>query len=177
MAWILVPVALIVVIAIVAIGVGNALPRDHVATVRIRLAASPATVWAILDDPLSAGVWRKDLKSVSALPDVDGRRSWREVASFGTITYVLDESTPFRSRTTRIADENLPFGGQWELTLASDGSGSVLTVTERGFVGPALFRFMSRYVFGYASTLKDYLTALAAHLNEKATPEVVASGR
>ncbi len=176
MIWILVPVALLVVVAAVAIGVGRSLPRDHVATVRIRLAATPAAVWAILDDPLAAAAWRSDVKSVEALPDADGRRSWREVTSSGTITYVLDESTPLRSRTTRIADENLPFGGQWEFVLTPDGAGSLLTITERGFVEPALFRFMSRYVFSQTKTLQDYLTALATRLNEKATPEVVASG-
>jgi hypothetical protein len=176
MAWILVPVGLLVVVAVIAIAIGSALPREHVATVRIRLAATPTAVWAILDDPLAAATWRKDLKSVDALPDVGGHRSWREITSSETITYVLDESTPLQSRTTRIADENLPFGGRWEFSLSAEGAGTVVTVTERGFVSPALFRFMARYVFGYTKTLEDYLSALAAHLNEKATPEVVASG-
>lgn len=176
MAWILVPIGLLVIVAVIAIAIGSGLPREHVATVRIRLAAAPAAVWAVLDDPLSAAAWRRDLKSVDALPDVGGRRSWREVTPSETITYVLDESTPLQSRTTRIADENLPFGGQWEFSLAAEGTGTVVTVTERGFVAPALFRFMARYVFGYTKTLEDYLGALATHLNEKATPEVVASG-
>jgi hypothetical protein len=176
MAWVLVPVGLLVVVAVIAIAVGSSLPREHVATVRIRLAATPAAVWAVLDDPLSAASWRKELKSVDALPDVGGRRSWREVTTSETITYVLDESTPLRSRTTRIADENLPFGGRWEFALAPEGTGTVVTVTEQGFVSPALFRFVARYVFGYTKTLEDYLGALATHLNEKAAPEVVASG-
>jgi hypothetical protein len=43
-------------------------------------------------------------------------------------------------------------------------------------VKSALFRFMSRYIFGYASTMKGVMTELGTKLGEQVEPEVVASG-
>ena len=173
----LVALAVVVAIVLAIVGVGSALPREHVATVRARFAASPHATWMVISDPLGASTWRTDVKSIEALPDRDGRRAWREVSGSGTVTFVLAETTPERAMVTRIADDDLPFGGQWEFALHQSGAGSELTITERGFVKPALFRFMARYVFGYTSTMKGYLIALGARLGEQVSPEVMVSGR
>jgi len=101
----------------------------------------------------------------------------REESGSGKVSYVMAEWDPPRRMTTRITSDDLPYGGQWEFTLAPAGSGTLLTITERGFVKPALFRFMARTFFGFTSTLEGYHRALGAKLGETATPEVVASGR
>jgi hypothetical protein len=171
----------IVVVLGVAVGtviaIGSSLPRDHVAAVRADLKASPDSIWAIVADIEGAASWRTDVKKVERLSDVDGKPSWREESSSGTITFVLAESEVPRRRVTRIADDALPFGGTWETVVEASSTGTRVTITERGFVKPALFRFMARYVFGYTSTLNSYLTALGAKLGEAVIPEVVASGR
>ena len=177
MSWALVALGAIAVVAGVAVAIGSTLPRDHVATVRARFSASPVAVWAVIADPLSAATWRPAVKKVVALPDRDGQKSWSEETGNGTITYVLVGSEPPRTMTTRIADGALPFGGQWEYVLQASQQGSELAITERGFVKPALFRFMARYVFGYTSTMQDYLVALGVKLGERTTPEVVSTGR
>jgi hypothetical protein len=166
---------LVLLVAMMFLG-GSRLPRDHVAAVRATYAAPPETVWALIADPDAAPAWRKDLKSVERRPNVAGRESWAEVTSSGTVIYELAESVAPTRRVTRIADESLPFGGQWEYDLSPAGSGTILTITERGFVKPAPFRFLARYVFGYTATMRDYLVALGARLGERVEPVVVASG-
>ena len=173
----LITVAVVVALVVAILAAGSTLPREHLATVRIRLEVSPQAVWAVISDPFAAGSWRKDVKKVEALPDRHGHRAWREESAHGSIIFVLMESTPGRGMVTRIDDDTLPFGGQWEYTLEKSGNGTVLVVTERGIVKPALFRFMSRYLFGYTATIQSYLAALAVKFGENAVPEIVASGR
>jgi hypothetical protein len=179
MPWFAISVAVgaVVALVVVALVIGSQLPRDHVATVRARYAASVDTVWGVLNDPLSSATWRKELKRVEKIPDINAHPAWLEESKFGPTRFELTESEDRVSRTTRIADENMPFGGQWEFRLSPNGTGTELSITERGFVKPALFRFMARYIFGYTSTLSDYLTALGTRVGEQVTPEVVASGK
>ena len=177
MAWALSVIGVLVVMVSIVMFIGARLPRDHVAAVRVRLTAPPDTVWALLADPYSATSWRKDVRKIVRIPDIGGHEAWAETTSSGVITFELIESTPPLRRVTRIADASLPFGGQWEHDLAPSGTGTELTVTERGFVKPALFRFMARYVFGYTSTINDYLVALGAKLGAQVVPEVTVSGR
>jgi uncharacterized protein YndB with AHSA1/START domain len=170
-------IGILVALVVIALVIGSNLPREHVAVVRTRYAAPPAAVWSLLSDPSAAPTWRKDVKRVEKIPDINGHPAWKEESGFGLITYELVESTDSVSRTTRIADETLPYGGQWEHRLAPAGSGTELTITERGFVKPALFRFMSRYLFGYTATLKGLMTELGTKLGERVEPEVVQSGK
>jgi hypothetical protein len=170
-------VGLLVLLSIVAVVVGGRLPREHVATVRVRFAAAPAVVWALLDNPVAAASWRKDIKKAERVPDINGHPAWKEESDWGVVTFELTESVAPVSRTTRIVEQNLAFGGQWEYRLAPSGAGTELTVTERGFVKPAYFRFLAHFVFGYTSTIRDYLIALGGRLGEQVTPEIVASGR
>ena len=178
MPWaaIFIAIGAVVALVVIAIIIGSNLPREHVAVVRARYAAAPTAVWALLSDPSAAPSWRKDVKRVEKIHDINGHSAWKEESGFGLITYELVESTEGVSRTTRIADETLPYGGQWEFRLSAAGTGTELVITERGFVKPALFRFMSRYLFGYTGTLKGLMTELGAKLGESDEPEVLQAG-
>jgi len=51
--------------------------------------------------------------------------------------------------------------------LITDSAGAVIpgakvTITERGWVGPPPFRFLSKFVFGHETTLRQYLADLRA---------------
>jgi hypothetical protein len=89
--------------------------------------------------------------------------------------FVLAESDPPRRRVSRIVGEKLKFGGQWEFTLMPSGGGTELTIIERGFVEPPIFRFLSRYFFGYSTHIVAYELALGRKLGRTAAPEVIAS--
>ena len=64
------------------------------------------------------------------------------------------------------------FGGTWTFEVAESGSGSTLTITESGNISNPIFRFMSRFVFGYHATMNIYLEDLGSRFGElvEATP-------
>jgi hypothetical protein len=177
MKWILLAVAFLAIIIALTVLIGPRLPRDHVATVRASYRAAPSVIWSIISDPIHSGSWRKGLKSVDPLSSADGHMAWREVSASGTVDYAVTESIPERRLVTHITSPGLPYGGQWEYSLAPAGTGTELTITERGFVNPPLFRVMARLFFGFTSTLEAYHRSLAARLSETVAIEIITTGR
>jgi hypothetical protein len=177
MKWLLMLLVVLVCIGVVMWTIGSRLPREHNATVRGTFSASPDSVWTLIADPIAAASWRSDLTKVERINAPGTALSWREHSRSGAIAYMMVEQTPRSSQITRITDTSLPYGGQWEFTLAERDGGSELTITERGFVVPPLFRLLSRYVFGYTSSLKAYHHALANKIDPVATITVMNEGR
>ena len=164
MKWVLVVVGIIVVLIACVVAIGYALPIAHVAQRSVALGAPPTTVWATITDVTAYPTWRSDVDSVEVLAPLEGRQSWREMGSNGEITYAVIAAEPLRRMVTRIMDRDLPFGGEWEYVIEPEGSGSRLTITERGEVYNPLFRFVSRFVMGHTATIDGYLEALSARL-------------
>ena len=174
MKWALIALGVVAgLIAVVAV-VGMMLPRDHVASMSARIAASPDSVWAALTDVAAFTSWRKDLTKVELLPATATGPSWREHSRNGPITFVADAFEPPRRLVSRIADTNLAFGGSWEYRIEPDGpSASTVTITERGSVYNPIFRFVSRFVMGHTATIDAFLRALARRFGSDATPTAV----
>lgn len=151
----------LVVLVLTIVAIGAALPVKHTATRERSYTASPQQVFTAIATPQAFPRWRSGVKSVEILPDVGGRRSFREVSGDGPITYEIDESVPERRLVTRIANTGLPFGGKWthELSPTPQG-GTTLRITEDGEVYNPVFRFMSRFVFGHHRTIETYLSDL-----------------
>ena len=84
---------------------------------------------------------------------------------------IAEESAPTRLRTV-IEDTGAPFGGEWIYRITPEGAGSVLEVTEEGWVSNPVFRVVSRLV-GYHRTMDSYLAALARRLGATSRPEHV----
>jgi uncharacterized protein YndB with AHSA1/START domain len=149
--------------------IGVFLPEEHVATRTMALPQSPQNVWEAITDFPGMTKWNSEVKSVERLPDLNGREVWQEEYSRSMkIPLETIESTPPRKLVRRIADDDLPFGGTWEYVIVpTTEGGSQLTITERGRVKNPLFRFMSRYVFGHATTIENYLKALAAKFGQQ----------
>ncbi len=171
MKWVLlVGGSLLALVALVAL-VGSLLPRDHVVGRSARLPRPPAEVFGVIQDVGRAAEWRTDLKAVEPLEPVAGRRRFREISGQGAIAFeVMEESAPSRL-VTRIADEDLPFGGSWIFELQPSGEGTLITITERGFVKNVIFRALARYVFTHHRTLEQYLRALGRRFGTDVTPE------
>ena len=108
------------------------------------------------------------MKASGALPDANGRKRWWEQDAHGKkIAYELIEDAPSR-RVTRIAGDNLPFGGTWTIEIApASPTDSEVRVTEDGEIYNVLFRFLSRFVFGYAGSIEAYLQNLGAKFGEE----------
>jgi uncharacterized protein YndB with AHSA1/START domain len=165
-------VSLIVLVVII----GALLPRDHVAVVSARIAATPDAVWDLITDVASHPSWRGDVQRVEVLPSTATGASWREHSKHGALTMVVDHADAPRRLTTRIADRNLPFGGQWEYEIEPDGTAaSRVTITERGSVYNPVFRFVSRFIMGHTATIDTYLRAIGRKFGDEPTPVVVAS--
>jgi uncharacterized protein YndB with AHSA1/START domain len=146
--------------------VGSRLPRDHVASRRAFIRRPPAEVFAAIQDFARAAEWRGDVKRVSVLGEVDGKLRFREEGAHGSLTLEVVERVPDTRLVTRIADAELPFGGTWTYELEPANGGTEIEITERGFVKPALFRALAKYVFGHHRTLEQYLRALRKRFGE-----------
>jgi uncharacterized protein YndB with AHSA1/START domain len=170
MRWVLGIVGILVVVVQIVVVIGYLLPQSHTASISAQYAASPDTLWASITDASAFPTWRPGVTSVDALPDENGQRGWREHAGGDVVTYRVVESTPPRHLVVRIADDNLPYGGTWTYELAPAGTGTRLTITERGEVYNPIFRFVSRFIMGHTSTINGVLRALGTKHGETATP-------
>ncbi|MCI0352526.1 MAG: SRPBCC family protein [Acidobacteriales bacterium] len=162
----LVLVALIDVVLLI----GYKLPQEHTASRSLVSRQPPQTVWAVITDHKSEPTWRPDLKKVEHLWDASRLEIWRETYSNGdSLSFATTELRPPERMVRIITDQNLPFGGRWEYDIVPEkDGGSRLTITEHGWVKPAFFRFVSKYIIGHTSTIDDYLEALAKKLGEPA---------
>jgi len=170
--WVGVALAVVLAVAVVAYVVGSRLPREHAVTVSARYAAPPDLLWRVISDVRNSASFRRDIESVELLASSFGVQRWRERSRHGTTTYVMDAWDPPHRMVTRIADDALPYGGSWEFRVERDGTGSRLSITERGFVTPPVFRFMQTFVFGLTRTLEQYHRSLGEHFGERVTPVI-----
>ncbi len=159
MKWVFVAVAVLVGLVVLMAIVGSMLPKGHVASRRARFVPSPEAVFAVVTDFAGGASWRSDLERVEMLPDQGGLPAFRE---HGPIAMRVEELHAPDRLVTRIADPDLPFGGTWTWELSADGTGTAITVTERGEVRNPIFRFLSRFVFGHTATLDRVLADLGA---------------
>lgn len=171
MKYAIIIVAVLVALGLIVFAVGATLPVNHTASRQITLRQPAATVFALINDPASFPSWRTKVEKVEILPDQNGHRVFRETGGDGAILYEVDTAFPNERLVTRIADKSLPFGGKWTYTLAQTGNSTVLRITEDGEVYNPVFRFISRFVLGHATTIDRYLRDVAARLGDKdATP-------
>jgi hypothetical protein len=159
-------VGVVVLLAGVMALIGSMLPKTHDVSRSILLHRSPQDVYAVVRDFNSAPQWRADVKRIEVETTPGGAVYFREEGKHGTVNYELVEDVPAQKMVTRIRDTDLGYAGQWTYTFAPENGGTRLTIREDGEVSNVLFRFMSRYVFGQASTIDGYLASLAKHFGE-----------
>ena len=171
MKWVLIVVAgLVGLIALMAL-VGAFVPRDHRATSTIILHQPPDSVWKTVRDLGGITAWWHEAQESVRLPDKDGHEAWRQKVGGWDMPLLVVESEPPRRLVTKIdSPPGASFGGTWTYEIAPDGGGTRISVTEAGWISNPIFRFMSRFLFGYYGTLDGYLKALAKRYNETVTP-------
>jgi hypothetical protein len=169
MKWVLFVVAAMVLVVGAVAGIGAKLPVNHRASRRARFRQSPENLYAALAGPPD---WRSEVKAWGALPPSEGRQQWWEQDSHGKkVTFELVEDRPPARRAVRIADKNLPFGGTWTFEIAPADGGSELRITEDGEVYNVIFRFMSKYVFGYTGSIEGFFRDLGKKFGEQPQTE------
>jgi len=165
--YFLILVAVLAVLILAIVGIGYAIPEHHVAVAEATYHQPPDVIWQAITDYSKFPEWRKTVKSVKSLTPVNGFPSWREIDTHGSsIPYEIVESVAPQRLVTRIAGQNLPFGGTWTYEITPTSTGSTLRITENGDVRNPVFRFISRYVMGYRATLETYLGALGEKFGE-----------
>lgn len=161
-----IPLVFLLLVVLVVV-IGALLPKEHVASRSVTLNASLEQVWALVLDHQAFPSWRTDVLRVEPRSDPSGHRAWLEVGKRNEIPYIADREVlegDHAELVTRISDPSLPFGGTWTWAFERAGSQTRLTITEHGIVGPPVFRFMSRFVFGHTASLDAVLKALEAKL-------------
>jgi uncharacterized protein YndB with AHSA1/START domain len=160
-------IAGLVAIAFVA---GSVLPREHIATSTVTLRAPVDSVWAVVRDFRGMPAWWDELRS-SERVTAAGTERWRQNAGgFQMELDVVTDSAPALLVTRIAGAPGAPFGGTWTYALVSvGGGGTVVTVTENGWIGPPPFRLMGR-VFGLHATIDGFLIALGRRFGETVTP-------
>lgn len=86
------------------------------------------------------------------------------------MAYIVLEDSPPNRIVTKIADENLPFGGTWTYEILAEPSGSRVRITEQGEIKNVIFRLLARFVFGYTTTMEAYLRDLGKKFGETVIP-------
>jgi len=147
--------------------IGWLLPREHVATRMGRYRQKPEAIWEAITNVEAMPGWREGLKSVQKLPERNGLPTHVEVTTSGTIPMETVEMDAPRKLVSRIAGEQLPFGGTWTFEIEPTEEGATLRITERGWISNPFFRFMSKFVFGQTSTMNAYLRSLAKKFGEE----------
>ena len=153
----------LVVLIVMVLLVGSYLPVKHEVTREATYRATPAQLFALIRNVDDYPSWQKSVSKVEVLPDVDGKPRARETNSGQAITYELSDIVPNQRMVSRIADDNLPFGGSWTYEVISGQAtdATTLRITENGEVYNPVFRFVSRFVMGHSATIDKYLEAVA----------------
>jgi hypothetical protein len=155
--------SLVLLIGITAM-VGAMLPVKHHATRKARYRTTPEALYAIL---AGSPDWRPDVKAYGWLPEQNGRKMWWEQDRHGRkVRFERMEDSPPRRCVVRIVEPGLPYGGTWTFEIAPSGDGAEMRIHEDGEVYNPVFRFMSRFIFGYYGSIEGFLRNLGAKLGE-----------
>jgi hypothetical protein len=94
--------------------------------------------------------------------------TWNKDKHGQEIPFRTAESLANEKLVRVIAKDDLPFGGTWTFELAdAPGGGTRLTLTEDGFIKPAIFRAIANWFMGLDATQKDFVAHLEKHLAAK----------
>jgi len=164
--WLLWTAGVVVGIVGVVLGVGLLLPGTHTATASRIVRGTPEEIWEVITDVEAFPSWRPGVERVERLPEERGRMVWREHSATGPMTLRVTEWTPFFQLATRIADEDLGFGGSWTWELIAQPSGTQVTLTENGEIDNLFYRVISRFFMDPEGSVTDYLDALERRMAE-----------
>ena len=170
MKWVLIIVGFAVLVFVLILVAGSLKPRDHVAAISFTINQPDSVVWAVVSDFEKVPEWNHDMvQSVRRIADVDGRPTYREKYGGFEMTNVVRELVPDRRFVREILPEG-SFSGSWTVELAPEGSGTRVSITERGRVDNPFFRGMMAFSDPRA-TMRKYAAALGRKFGAQVRPE------
>jgi len=166
--WFLVGFSLFTTIVLLIGFMGGWMAVEHRIVRRAIVNRPPEDVWAAITDFRGQLAWRRDLRKVERLRDVNGCEMWRETDRRGqALTYQTIDLVPGRRIVRKIADRQISFGGSWTYDIEPYGEVTALTITEHGEIYNPYFRFIARFVIKQSNTIDGYLAALGRHLGDR----------
>ena len=149
---------------------GSRMPREHRSQMKATFPADRATVWDAINDFDGMPGWWPAVKSVRIERLTDGTViTWNKDAHGNEVPFKTTVLQPQQKLVRMIASTDQPFGGTWTFDLAdASGGGTVLTLTEDGWIGPPFYRAVAQWVIGLDATQKDFMAHLGKHLAAKA---------
>ena len=171
MKWVLIILGGVIgLVALMAL-IGALVPREHRATSTVTLHQPPDSVWHVVRDIGGTPSWWPEIKESVRQPDQARREVWRQkMSGFDVPLIVIESSPPARLVTQIDTSAGGTFGGTWTYELTADSGGTRISVTEAGWIGNPIFRFLSRFIFGYYGSLDGYLKALGKKFGEAVSP-------
>jgi hypothetical protein len=149
----------LMLIAFLVVVTGYLLPARHVVSRSASFSTTPERLHALIAGPQD---WRPGIARSAFVDTADHRLILQETDRQGqTISYEQTDVIPTRSLKRRIVTEDLPYRGSWTYELTSNGALTTLTITEDGEVDNPFFRFVARFLIGYAKSIDGYLGDLA----------------
>jgi len=171
MKWVLIVLGGLLGLVVLMALIGAFVSRDHRATSTVMLRQPTDSVWKVVRDLGNIPAWWPAMEKAERLPDRDGHEVWRQKMSGFDVPIIVMESSPPRRLVTQIdPTAGGAFGGTWTYELTRDGAGTRIRVTEAGWISNPIFRFMSRFLFGYYGSLDKYLHALGTRFGETVQP-------
>lgn len=170
MQWTLILAAVVVAVLGAVVAIGWKLPSEHRATREAEFSHGADELWAVLTNFSGLPDWMPGIRAVQRLDTVEGKDRWLYETAEGELTIeVLTRSAP-TLLTIRTVRSELAFGGTWTWRISPLATGSLVTVTEYGWISNPFFRFMARYAFGISTTIDSALVALGRHMGESVRP-------
>ena len=170
MKWILRILSLLIILFLLVLIIGFALPEHTTHTRTITLKQPPEKVFAALADVASMPKWNRNLEKVEMLPPIDGKETTRQTFKDGMdMTIITVESLPPAHLVRELAEGPGSFSGSWTYGITPiPGGGSQVALTEQSNVSNPIFRVMVR-LFGPTKFVDQHLEDLARHFGETAT--------
>ena len=166
MYWILFVMGFIAAVVIALVVGGLATPREHVVSRTTTLRAQPDRVRQLIRDVAAYDKWRDDLIEVEIVDPHEPGLRWREISTGGSVLFGMTEDEPPTRFAAEVLDEDIPWGGAWTWELEPSDEGTRLTITERGFVGNPIFRFIGTHFIGFTGSIDKFINAVARQLGE-----------
>lgn len=153
--------AFIVIIGLVAVVLimGSNLPALHRAVAQRVINAPVLLVYQRITAFEQAPQWRPTLHKVEVMSR-DPVLRYIEHAGAEHIEYELVENRSPDFLRIRIASTDLPYSGEWSISLREEDAQTLVEVTEVGRVENPIFRFLSHHVFGHTASMSAYLDDL-----------------
>ena len=169
MKWFLRGVITLVVLILAAFAVAALLPASHVVRLEARYSASADTVWTTLTNFESWAEWNSAVERMERSEVQDDRDTWLSIGEWGEMPTVIVELRKSSRLVTEV--DGGAFHGSWTYDLEPDGTGTMLTITERGQIPFPPFRLFN---IGRDNTesARRFLVDLGRHFAEVTVPEV-----